>query len=167
MVKYCPKCGAESSEETKFCVKCGANIEIIASTPKYQQTYQPMSHSIGLNKKIIALVAVVVIIVVVAVLLLLLIGGNNNSFVGKWRVQNVDSGIEIIWTVNSDGTVIAEYNGEKVDEGHWEQKGDTICGYWESNPDDNRCINVEFSNGGNTLKLYNQGELEYIATRIG
>ena len=27
MSKYCPKCGAEVTEETKFCGSCGAKFE--------------------------------------------------------------------------------------------------------------------------------------------
>ena len=163
MAKHCPSCGAELTEGAKFCLKCGANVEMSPSTSTQPQTYQPMTHPRNINQKMIA-IFFIIIIIVIAVLLIVFLSGNN-SFVGKWEVQYTGGGPEMIWVVNSDGTVIAEYNGNSIS-GTWEMNGDVVCGYWETNPDDYRCFTIEFSNGGNTLKAYYQGELEYIATRI-
>ncbi|MHA2366963.1 MAG: zinc-ribbon domain-containing protein [Candidatus Hodarchaeales archaeon] len=169
MSEYCSSCGAKLIEGSQFCSSCGKNINEPPMMQTRSQSYVPIpKKSQGLNTKLLALIATaVVVIIVIAVVLLVFLGGNNssnNNFIGKWRVQS-EYGSEVIWTVYENGSVLQELSYYSV-WGHWEQVGDQVCGYWEPDPYDYRCFTIEYSDGGNKITAYYQGEFFATATRI-
>lgn len=167
--KNCLKCGAELTEGAKFCIKCGANVKTPPSTSTQPQTYQPIAYHGNINKKIIPIIAIIVTIIIVVAIVILVTLSDTNSFIGKWSIQTATGGPSVIWTVYKNNSVKQEYNygGQTyIIWGYWEVTGEQVCGYWENDPSDYRCIKIEYSQGGNRLTGYYNGELFFSATRI-
>ncbi len=110
---------------------------------------------------IIAIIAIVVVIIVVVLAVVLLLGGSDSRFVGEWE-QDSGYGMAVTWNFKSDGKL--EVMGMEV--GTWSVSGDELClefgSEWAElaggDPSDlKQCVDYEFSDGGNTLTLTQDG----------
>ena len=172
MVKYCYKCGAEISEETKFCGNCGANFEgKTAETtqtgyqiqqPSQPRVYTPTGQPSGKsNKKIIAVLAIIVvaIVVIAAVVLILFVGGSSSKFVGTWNVisgsgSSMPTGSTM--TFEGNGDLKATYTGSSMTIGKWSIEGSTLCiqaSSTSSSSTQKVCLSYSFSDDGKTLTI--------------
>jgi len=177
MVKYCPSCGAEVKEGSKFCLGCGAQLQAEASAPQAaqtpppvapvpppqqpvpQQAYAPVPPKKTNMKLIGGIIAIIVAIVIVVLVVFLFIGGaTSNDFVGTWEVQSITedgetddlSGSDVDITFQSDGTYTA--SGAT---GTWEFKNNKLYIISSSGSDeyDDLGLDYEFSNNKNSLTL--------------
>ena len=196
MAKFCTKCGAQLTEGAKFCTSCGANIEQPSTPEKTPQTtssqptnYTPMPPKPKSNMKIIGailavIIAVVIVLVVVFMFLDLDLGGsddNNGSsggtadsrFVGEWYM---DTGYgNMTYNFKSNGNLaISMYETVLGDVGTWTVSGDQLCIEFNSQwaelaggEDLSQCIDYEFSDGGNTLTLTQNGSSPTVLTKTG
>ena len=164
MPGYCTNCGAKLPEGSQFCLSCGKYINEPAMITPQSQGYAPIIKSQILNKKILAIIATAIVVIIIIAIVLLVLLGSNYSFIGKWRIQTY-GGPEVIWTVYENGSVLQEYSYNKI-WGHWEQIGDQVCGYWDPYTDDYRCFTLEFSDDGNKITVFYQGQLFGTAIRI-
>jgi hypothetical protein len=128
MIRYCPRCGAELFEGTKFCASCGSIFEEKPAAPvqpisepmpdgniSQQQTtqppmYTPMTQSPphkSKNKLIFAVAAIIIVVmVVVALFFILQVTTSNNDpakLIGTWDVSSSMMGGMIGGTSSSMG----------------------------------------------------------------
>lgn len=69
MTKFCPKCGKELPDESKFCLECGCPIDGKSGNSKISDKFS--------NGKIF--LALIFVVLIVGGALMLAMGGNNNS----------------------------------------------------------------------------------------
>lgn len=170
MPSHCPSCGASLPNGAQFCISCGRSISDIPDTGKPAHLYTPTQLPRKINPKTIAIIGSIVVAIIIVIILVFVLLGSNNSFIGKWSVQPATGEQPVTWTVYEDNSVKQEYTyfGETYTIwGYWEVKGEQVCGYWESDPSDYRCIRIEYSEGGNRITGYYNEELYFTGTRIG
>jgi len=180
MSKYCPKCGAEVTEETKFCGSCGAKFEgepwtipepmpaaPISPPPPQPQYVQPPPQPQGYatmppkksNAKLIgALIAVIVAVIIIAVVVFLFLGGADSRFVGTWEYEDLDAGMTFSYRFNGDESLdVISLGSDPVKIGTWSVSGDELCFElsqdWYSSELTNQCVKYSFSDGGTKLTL--------------
>ena len=157
MAKYCLNCGTETKEEYKFCLTCGSKIENENQINTKSQ-YLPIKLNKSNHKLVIIIISIIVIIVVMSVMFFIFLGTESDSrFIGTWTVQ---SGSDSTFT----GTLIFDSNGDLksinqnmyITIGKWSVEGKKICLEYTligaSIP--KICCNYSFSNGGNSLTIY-------------
>ena len=181
MVKYCPSCGAEVKEGSKFCLGCGAQLQAEASAPQAaqtpppvapvpppqqpmpQQTYAPTQPKKTNTKLILGIIIAIVAIVVVLLVVFLFLGGGGLSgeagkFVGTWEVD-ISGFFTYEMKFNSDKSLEYGMSGYSSVVGTWDvQDGKLVTEITASGSDlVSQEYDYEFSNGGNTLILQYDG----------
>ena len=162
MIKYCPSCGSELKPEYKFCLNCGVKIDsesqILTQTSKEENIYQPSQEKKSNIKAIIAIIAVIAIIVFIAIMFLIFFGQDQDDrFIGTWTVQS-GGGSTFTGTVifESNGNLKTGYQGIQLSIGKWSIDGNKVCLEYElvgyTYP--KICSGYTFSNGGNSLTIY-------------
>ena len=185
MGKYCPGCGSEIKEGSKFCQNCGAQIQIetISSTfedqvaqpprqqvpvqtpppslvpPPQQQTGQTQAYAPmppkKSNNKLIATIVAIVVVVVIIGIIYFLFLGSGSDSRFVGEWEQESGYITVPWIFKSDGSF--EFMGI---EGNWRVSGDQLCieTVWEEISGE-MCYDYVFSDNGNTLTLtYNGAE---------
>jgi len=160
MSYYCPNCGVELIQGTKFCSACGKKVEQqlithIQSQPQQQYEQQQSSTPTSLPRKskkklIIGALAIIIAVVIVLVIILFLLGGTgaDSRFVGEWE-QDLGFGGKFLWKFNSDSTLeTGSSGGAMYNAGTWKVNGNQLYLY-------NNVVRYtyELSNNGNTLTL--------------
>jgi len=185
MGRYCPGCGSEIKEGSKFCQSCGTQIQSdtkintfedqvaqpqTQQTPSAQfpqQTSAPAQQQIGQTQayapmtpkkaynKIIASVVVIIVVIVFISIIYFLFLSGGSDSRFVGDWEQVGA-YPAIWTFNNDGSF--ESMGFEV--ATWRINGNQICikpnEMWEGFTTE-MCYDFEFSNNGNTLTLSSNG----------
>ncbi len=145
MVKFCPSCGNQNSDDDFFCQNCGRQIDgnINPSSQTPQQTPQQQDQPMPIYPKksktglIIGIIAIILIIFIIMAYFLFFLGSQDeeNSIdkgkvVGTWNedyqkgVSNSDS----IWTFheNGDVTIVNNYYSSTITQ-TYKINGNMIC----------------------------------------
>ena len=101
MVKYCPKCGAESEDDSEFCTECGNNL---------MNNSSKSNNSISISKKTL-LIGGVAIIIIAIIGIFVLTGGNmeNAQYIGANTIA-IDS-VSKLGTEHLSPTEYSDYSG--------------------------------------------------------
>ncbi len=168
MPNYCPHCGAEHIEGSKFCSVCGKKVKQHPETKEKLQLQQeeqnpafvPLPTSKKPKKKlIIGIAAIIVAVVIIIILILYFQGGTNpfsspdNRFIGEWEQNNIGS--PLLWKFNSNGTL----ENESSSVGTWKVKDTQLC------LNNTLCYTYEFSNNESTLTMRRSGESDIVLTK--
>jgi hypothetical protein len=173
MPNYCPHCGAEQIDGSKFCSACGKKVKQhpeTKKTPQLQQEEQnpafvPLPTSKKSRKKlIIGITAIIVAVVIIVILILYFQGGTNpfsgpdSRFIGEWEENNIGS--PLLWKFNSDSTIAKESSsGDMNNVGTWTVKDTQLC------LNNTLCYTYEFSNNGSTLIMNRSGQSDIVLTK--
>ncbi len=170
---YCPHCGAEHIDGSKFCSVCGKKVKQHPENkknPEQQEeernpAFVPLPASKKPRKKLIIGIAAIIVAVVFLVILVLYFQGGTNPFngpdsrfIGEWEQNNIGS--PSLWKFNSDSTVEKESSsGQMNNAGTWTVKNTQLC------LNNTLCYIFEFSNNGNTLTINRSGESDIVLTK--
>jgi len=167
MVKYCPNCGFEIKSEDKFCLNCGIKIEsksqVITQTSTEetvhpsQLIYQQLQQKKLNMKLIMVIIAIIIIIVFIATVFFVLLRGYDSRFIGTWTIQS-GGGSTFTGTIifESNGDLKTGYQGIQITVGKWSIDGSRVCLEYSlmGSTYPKICSSYSFSNGGNSLTIY-------------
>ena len=114
---FCPKCGSQVPDGTKFCPKCGNVLGGGAPAPQpapagaggQNVAYTPVAPANkGTNKGVIIGLAVVAVAIVAALVFFLVSCMGGNSYVGTWEGTAEYSGVEVDCTLTLNDDKSAE-----------------------------------------------------------
>jgi len=170
---YCPHCGAEHIDDSKFCSACGKKVKQHSETKKkseqqeeeHNPAFVPLPSSKKPRKKLmIGFVAIIVAVVLIVILVLYFQGGTNpfnspdSRFIGEWEQNNI--GNPLLWKFNSDSTLEKEsFSGQMNNAGTWTVKNIQLC------LNNTLCYTYEFFNNGSTLTMNRSGESDIVLTK--
>ncbi len=109
---YCPKCGTQNNDESRFCVNCGTPIKT-SSNPAGK------SGAVSMPKRIDESTTMVIVIAFAAVCFLSLIGTiiffkivKGNSIIGTWT--ECDDIVNGVSSADTDPTYLKEYGPDTI-----------------------------------------------------
>lgn len=166
MAKFCPNCGSEIKSEYKFCLNCGIKIEseshiepqssIEETSHPSQLKYQQLQQKKNMNL-IIIIIAIILVVVLIIIIYSLLGGSHDSRFVGTWTIQS-GGGSTFTGTITfeSNGVLKTGYQGIQIPIGKWNMDENNICFEYElmGSTYPKICSSYSFSNGGNTLTIF-------------
>ena len=137
MTKYCPKCGAELSDDSEFCTECGNDLNIKSK------------NHFTINKKIVYAVIIIIFIAIIGIF-------------AYSQISQTNMLSEVIDSANIDKVWVTDWNDD-----FWDEQDKILYVSFTPTRDINNTDGGEISFDDELIMTYDDGSSEKIYSMVG